>query len=273
MKIFHGKSGNRTDVLAGSPIDAPLDTALEIFRNLEPGRGFMGIGLDDKFTLQMAVKKDGKIQVELLDTSIPAWDYATTVPAFAESLIQAAFWGQNVFELARAKIPEWKRLDLAQTRSAADASASAAPPPRPRGNQTPDPRYTGQTATHTITTIQSGDNAGMWVSVHFSSPDRESDVLHIVGGYEPSPQHARLGLLPIYLERFDQRLSCYQGADKIQAGDRSLTVRLNIIGQNALRLPETLHFVAGDPTDSFKAARELLGRMKQFESGKIIELL
>jgi hypothetical protein len=128
--------------------------------------------------------------------------------------------------------------------------------------------------TYPLASIKSGEDpiAGIWVSIGFSSPGREFDVLHLVGGDPVSPQHAKLGYLPIYLERYDQSLSCYQGADKISVQDGSVTVTLNKKGQDALGLPKTLHFVSDKIGDDFRQAREIFTKMMQYESGKIIHV-
>jgi hypothetical protein len=113
MKIFYGKSEGSADVSSDSPVLVSLDTALAVFRGLDPHRGFMGISLDERYVLQMAHKKHGKVRVELLDTSIPAFDSCYTEFEFAESLIRAAAEGQDVFRIARASNYEWEHLDMA----------------------------------------------------------------------------------------------------------------------------------------------------------------
>ncbi len=126
-----------------------------------------------------------------------------------------------------------------------------------------------------LVSIKSGDDemTGIWVSIGFSSKERDADVLHLVGGDPVSPQHARMGWLPIYLERYDQALSCYQGADKIVVKDDSINITLNNTGRSALHLPKTLEFVSAKPDDDFKQARDIFAKMKTYESGKIIQLV
>jgi hypothetical protein len=126
-----------------------------------------------------------------------------------------------------------------------------------------------------LKSIKSGEQeiAGIWVSIGFSSAGREFDVLHIVGGEETDPRRIQLGMVPIYLERYDQMLSCYQGADKILIEDGSVTVTLNKIGQDALDLPETLHFVSGRTDEDFQKARNIFTKMKTFKSGRIIHVV
>jgi len=128
--------------------------------------------------------------------------------------------------------------------------------------------------TYPLASIKSGEDeiAGIWVSIGFRSPDREFDVLHIVGPDPVSPQHIQMGWLPIYLERYDQSLSCYHGADEILVEDGSVRVTLNKVGQDALDLPETLHFVSPKADEDFKRARDIFTKMKTFASGRIIHV-
>ena len=113
MNIFFGKSEGRADVPSDSPIEASLDTALAVFRGLDPRSGFLGLVLDQRFVLQMAHRKHRRVRIELLDTSIPAFDACDTELQFAEGLIQAAAEGHDVFRIARASNYEWEHLDMA----------------------------------------------------------------------------------------------------------------------------------------------------------------
>lgn len=113
MNIFYGKSESRADVSGDSPVPASLETALDVFRGLDSRGGFMGIALDERFVLQLAHKKHGRVRVELLDTSIPAFDACDVDFEFAEGLIRAAAEGRDVFQIARASSYAWERLDMA----------------------------------------------------------------------------------------------------------------------------------------------------------------
>src|SRR5882672_8037581 len=96
-----------------------------------------------------------------------------------------------------------------------------------------------------LTSIKRGDdNAGMWVSIGYRSKDGELHVLHIVGGEETSAKPVGRSLVPVYFERDDQMLSCYEGADRILVGGSSLTLTLNKNGRDSLELPTTVEFVA-----------------------------
>jgi hypothetical protein len=113
MNIFYGKSEGRVDVLADSAVPASLETALAVFRGLDSRSGFLGVALDERFVLQLAHKKHGRVRVELLDTSIPAFDAYDVDFEFAESLIQVAAEGRDVFQIARASTYVWEHLDMA----------------------------------------------------------------------------------------------------------------------------------------------------------------
>jgi hypothetical protein len=111
MNIFYGDSKGREDVPGDSPFQATLETALEVFRNLDPRSGFIGINLDERFVVQFAPQRAG-VRVELLDTSGPAFDACMADSRFAESLIRAAAEGRDVFQVARASNFEWEHTDL-----------------------------------------------------------------------------------------------------------------------------------------------------------------
>jgi hypothetical protein len=112
MNIFYGSCSGRADVAADSPAEASLDTSLEVFRGLDPRRGFMGINLDERFVVQFARQKRGGIRVELLDTSRPSFDACVADAEFAESLIRAASEGRDVFAVARSSTYEWEHTDM-----------------------------------------------------------------------------------------------------------------------------------------------------------------
>jgi hypothetical protein len=126
-----------------------------------------------------------------------------------------------------------------------------------------------------LTSIKSGneDMSGIWVSIGFRSKDGEQHMLHIVGGEETNAQPVGRTLVPIYLERDDQSLSCYQGADKVLVEAASVTVTLNKVGQDALELPKTLQFVAEKAGRDFKKARGIFKEMKTRKSGEIIRVV
>ena len=112
MKVFYAKSIGRSDVAAESPAEVPFEIALEIFRGLDSRNGFLGVELDGRFVLQMAHKKSGRVRVELLDTTIPAFEAYEADCSFAEGLFRAAGAGQDVFKLAHDAPHDWEHLDM-----------------------------------------------------------------------------------------------------------------------------------------------------------------
>ena len=113
MKIFFKHSRGRLNVDSGSPIDESLAITLEIFRALEPKEGFLGVVLDERFILHILADRTGGARIELLDTSIPAFDLSVTEKSFAENLLRAAAEGRDVFALARNSSYKWEQTDLA----------------------------------------------------------------------------------------------------------------------------------------------------------------
>jgi hypothetical protein len=112
MKIFYGSSAGRADVSSEAPMEASLDTALAVYHNLDSRRGFMGVVLDERLHLQLLPRR-AAVRIELLDSSKPAFDASDVSSEVAESLIRAAFDGQDVFQTARQATYEWEHTDLA----------------------------------------------------------------------------------------------------------------------------------------------------------------
>jgi hypothetical protein len=112
MRIFYGSSAGRLDVSCERPVEASLDVALAVLADLDTGRGFLGVVLDDRSQLQLLRDRDG-VRVELLDSSIPAFDACLADSAFAESLLRAVAVRQDVFAVARAGIYPWEHTSLA----------------------------------------------------------------------------------------------------------------------------------------------------------------
>jgi hypothetical protein len=113
VKVFYGKSDGRPDVSCDHPVDTPLQEVLALFHALHPSSGFLGIDLDGRFFLHLGYRKQDGVRVELLDTSVPAFDSCQADHAFAEKLIRAAAEGQDVLQLVRASRYEWEHTDLA----------------------------------------------------------------------------------------------------------------------------------------------------------------
>src|SRR2546423_11797976 len=105
-----------------------------------------------------------------------------------------------------------------------------------------------------LTSIKSGndDVAGIWVSIGYRSKDGEQHMLHIVGGEEANAKPIGRSLVPIYFERDDQSLSCYEGADKILVRGTSVVLTLNKNGRVSLELPSTVELVVEKPGREFE---------------------
>lgn len=112
MRIYYRESRGRQNVPSAVPVDESIENTLEIFRGLSSGCGFIGILLKEPFVLQMMRRKAG-VQIELLDSSIPAADICERVDSsLAEQLIRAAASGQDVFRIARQAIPRWAHIKM-----------------------------------------------------------------------------------------------------------------------------------------------------------------
>ena len=112
MLIFYSQAQGRENIPAESPVSESAENALAIFRSLDSGCGFIGIILGEPFVLQMMIRKKG-VQIELLDTSIPAADLHEGADKFlAEELILAAGRGEDVFQIARQRISVWEHLKM-----------------------------------------------------------------------------------------------------------------------------------------------------------------
>jgi hypothetical protein len=124
-----------------------------------------------------------------------------------------------------------------------------------------------------IAQIKCGDDtAGMWVGIRYRSKDGESHDLYIVGGEETSAQPVGRTLVPIYFERDDQSLSCYEAADKISVTERSVALTLNRNGRVSLELPRTVEFLSEKPGGDFKKARMMFMEMQKRHSGEVIHV-
>lgn len=112
MLIFYSGAQGRQNVPAKCPVDEPAANVLEIFRSLGANSCFLGIVLKYPFVMQLVLRRNG-VQVELLDSSIPAADLCEGVErAVAEELIEAAGNNEDVFQIARRKISSWEHLKM-----------------------------------------------------------------------------------------------------------------------------------------------------------------
>ena len=101
MRVFYSQSAGRNDIPCNSPIDKSLEEVLSSFRSLKLPKGFLGVVLDEQRCLQLLPQKSG-CRIELLDSSIPAFDACAADFQFAENLIQAVALGEDCFQLARS---------------------------------------------------------------------------------------------------------------------------------------------------------------------------
>jgi hypothetical protein len=111
LKIYYSGAQNHPDVSFEAPADEPPTKVLEIYRTLDPKQGFLGLVLSDRFTIQMIPKKNG-IRIELLDSTRPGIDEAMADASFGLELIDAIAQGEDAFALAKARLPEWQRIDF-----------------------------------------------------------------------------------------------------------------------------------------------------------------
>jgi hypothetical protein len=81
--------------------------------------------------------------------------------------------------------------------------------------------------------IMSGSDAGLWVTLGFSSRMNRDDVLHIVTSSQPKAHGAKHAEL-LYVERFDQLYSCAEGAELVRVRPRSVEVHLSREAKRAL---------------------------------------
>jgi len=125
-----------------------------------------------------------------------------------------------------------------------------------------------------LTGIKCGEDqlAGMWVGIGYRSKDGELHALYIVGGEDASAKRTGRSLVPIYFERDDQSLSCYEAAEKILVADDSVTLTLNKNGSVSLELPRTVHFVVEKPGRDFKKARKMFAEMRKRHGGEVIHV-
>jgi len=76
-----------------------------------------------------------------------------------------------------------------------------------------------------LKSIASGANAGLWVSLGFTSSLKRQDVLHVVSGDQATVAGAR-SQRRLYVERFDQLFSCNGGCELVRVRPKSIEVHL-----------------------------------------------
>jgi hypothetical protein len=117
------------------------------------------------------------------------------------------------------------------------------------------------------------DSAGVWVAIGYRTKDRVEHALFIVAGEETNAKATGRSPEPIYFERDDQSLSCYEGAERIVVSKRSITLVLNKNGRNSLEMPKDVEFVADKILPNFIKAKSIFAEMKKRKSGEIIEVI
>ncbi|KRD34220.1 hypothetical protein ASE35_10870 [Lysobacter sp. Root916] len=126
--------------------------------------------------------------------------------------------------------------------------------------------------TYPIEEVHSGEDGCLWVSLGFVSESDPLDVLHIVCAYEVEPQDREHGMDAIYLERDDQSRGGYGGAQRILVDERAVEVRLNEAGRALLEFEDSLCLLWPAELAGKAEALRILGRMRECESGRAIEL-
>jgi hypothetical protein len=111
----------------------------------------------------------------------------------------------------------------------------------------------------------------LFVTLWYSLDDGDEDVVHIVCAREVDPQDRRLGMDGIYLEADDQSRGGYHGADRIVVSDDAVAIELNANGRKALALRDSVR-LAWSGVEGRIAAAGVLGRMRDFECGKVVQL-
>lgn len=126
--------------------------------------------------------------------------------------------------------------------------------------------------TYRIEETHSGEEADayLWVTLGFASEHNALDTLHIVCACEVEPQDRAGGMAAIYLERDDQSRGGYGGAERIVIGEGSIEVVLNAAGLGQLEFDDSLSLQWPPALVGKAEALEILGRMRQYECGRVV---
>jgi hypothetical protein len=125
-----------------------------------------------------------------------------------------------------------------------------------------------------VRTIRSGSTASyVYVNFGFSSPLEKWDAFHVVCAKKVDDQDREMGMGTIYLERFDQAYSCYQGAESIRAHARGVDLRLTKKGTKALDFPPLLHFVFPPRISGLRKALQNFKRMRRYRWGRVVNVV
>ncbi len=165
----------------------------------------MGIELADRFVLMLKPKKRSACELELLDTSIPAFDLGTSDLPFAEALIHAAAEGLDVFQIARAEIQDWEHWDL---------SRSAVSKPTAASDSSPQIEITGAARDLEFAATEAGFENGLGGA---SNAKSSASHHYILFGKQVDPQHPEKS--GIYFEHDSQLNGSVSAVIKVVLGD------------------------------------------------------
>jgi hypothetical protein len=127
--------------------------------------------------------------------------------------------------------------------------------------------------TYRVQEIRSGNsNDCLWVSVAFSSELERDDVLHIVCATSVDEQDRRLRQNTIYLERFDQAYSCYEGADRITVSSNRIDVEFNNAGTEHLSFTRSVAFLSNKDLHGWAEALVVFREMSKHECGRVVSV-
>lgn len=114
------------------------------------------------------------------------------------------------------------------------------------------------------------EDLSLWVTLGFTSEVEPNDVLHIVVAKDADEQSRHLGHDTVYLERYDQRLSCYAGASEIRFSERTVELDLTEDGKEQLEFSTPIRFMACYRVAGFRDAVQILRRMASLPGGRMI---
>lgn len=110
--------------------------------------------------------------------------------------------------------------------------------------------------------VSSGSDAGLWVSLGFSSDFERNDVLHIVSG--DADVLAEDDDKRLYVERFDQAYSCQHGGERVLVRAKSIEVALSDEATRELDFTDgVLVFDVPLGLDGYPEALRVLGEMSR----------
>ena len=128
------------------------------------------------------------------------------------------------------------------------------------------------TLSYALVECQSGSEPDyLWASLGFSSPAVATDVIHIVVAKEVPAKCATLGHDTVYLERYEQGLSCYGGVEKIAVAENFLLLDLDATGRTALDFCGPLQLTECASVSGYGQALKLFEQMCDLHCGRAIQ--